>query len=464
MKKTLCYIAATMFALPLTIGLTNCENPEVKPDEPVTLSLSGNTLQFAWDDERVEKTITATTNASQIDAEAETGADWLDVAVEDKQIIVQTLSKHDPELDEVARTAKITVKAGDKTEEITVTQAAKVENDPAISFPKGTDQEMAELTFLAAAELTKTIDATTNVALKSAAITDAAGAPATAAWITATSVSGKTLTVTVAENAAYTPRESYVTVTNNLDGKATVKIVQGKRDVISGTWTWTSLNAIEDSKEGWAAAATNTGTCTIAQMDGGYVIIGIKGRGQKLADLMTANSWNIDNLVATMFIAEDPTNGNLSAGMGKTEFLVGRTKKYFDLGFATGEGDTAKKYYTARKLYYTHMDASTGAEVADGSGFMMVEGYDKLDFPITLTTEGNAQTLTFLDTYLGNTSIKYKDGENPVFPDLVGQVVPATVGYYYFEALSIGSLANARLSATPLDVHRNLVLTRTVTQ
>ncbi len=284
MKKQLYYML-TALAL-LSFVFVGCKDDG--PNDPViTLDLSTHELEFAYDEMNVDTVVVATTNAETISVDVTyadaTRTGWVDAEADGKNVHVMVTSRNeDPE--ERPRMATVKVMAGDKTDTIAVTQLAYIETDFSISMAAG------ELAFAAGGnELTKTMEATTKVALTGVATVDETGAPAEVEWITALTFEGKTVTVTVAENTSLeNTREAIVKVTNRGEQSATFTVTQELKQPfdLSGEWTWTSLNPVQPNAEGWAAATDTTATATISAVAGGYEVRGIKGRGELLGNYL----------------------------------------------------------------------------------------------------------------------------------------------------------------------------------
>lgn len=409
MKKIIRYF----LALPvLAVILTSCG----KEDEKTTLSLSTGELEFGYDEVRVDKTVTVTTNAATFEINVvyddPQNAEWLDAVKEGNDIKAAVVERNmDPE--EQHRTATIKVTAGEVTEEIEVTQLSYIETDFSIVMSSET------LSFAATGNyLTKEITAITKVMPIDADVD--------VEWITALDTEGDTVTVTVAENDG-DDRDATVTVTNERGGSTTFKVIQyGKPSVdLAGTWTWSSISAPSDTADGWAESEGLSGEATIELIDGGYTVRGIKGIGLTMVNILTDNP----DLAPEMHLRLE--GDQLFVGINSETSTEPGLEIPLDPAFAVGE----TKYYSAKSLHFEEVDTPV---------------YTALDFPLTVLNEE-------VDGVIYEKLIFPTEYSND--PKNEGQT--AEVSYIYYTYLH-----NPRTGTryTTVDFHRNVILTRTIEQ
>jgi hypothetical protein len=409
-------------ALSLLLAGVGCSNPETDPQEPVPatpLELSVYELDFEYDEMLVDKTVEVTGGADEFEMSIvyadPDNADWVDYAADGRIISVAVTSRNtDPE--ELPRVATLTVKSGEESKEVKITQASYIETDFAI--------EMAAegLTFAASGkELTKTIEAVTKVALTEVKTVDGSGADVTVDWITDLSFDGLVVSVTVAANEDYeNGREATVAVKNRGGQTATFTVTQDKRPPldIAGTWSWTSKSAAEANDAGWAAAETVTGMVTIEAIAGGYQFTAVSGNLTQLyQELITADP----TFTYPMRIRQ--ADNKLYAGM------------YEDLNIGTA---TAPSIVSV-DLY---QEVQRGQWWCKGVNIEYADFDDNLNpqpnMPITHSVEGDTEKLTYATEYSNGTET-------------------GIVSYYFYKLVG-----GRNVMRHPYDFHREIVLTRTI--
>ncbi len=415
MKKLLVYFTAATIAM----AAASCEKkggPEKEKEDPITLDLAPESLTFLWDEDLQDKTVTATTNyteALEVDVNyTDTERiDWLDVQVDGTDILVAVTSDN-TDAEERPREATVTVKAGEVTKDLAVTQAAYIETDFSMVVAP-TSLEFAP----AGEELTKTLTVTTNAATISVTEKEEKD------WIS-TSVDGKTISVTVLPNEDEI-REATLVISNpRIDAGGEVEVVVTQYGTpsgdISGNWIWTSLNFPEVNAESIASGGNMEGAVTISIEPGkGYKIKSIRGMGAMLVEMLTANP----DAVPTMNIRQD--GDKLYVGMFEDEvsngdrFNPGVIKG--DLWFQTGAA-ASLTYYFSGPFLAANDDPTAGYRVLHTD----IEIERSVEFIDGVATE----VLTFPTSYKGDGVLSY-------------------VNYQWFRGNFIG-----------IDFHRNLVLRR----
>lgn len=413
MKK----ITYFLLALPLMLALANCKEPE-NPVNPVpveiTLELSGNALEFDYDDVRQPKIITATTNAESIQISMSDAAgaipEWVSAAVENVKDVSVAVVSQNLDVAEQPRTATITVTAGDKEDIITVTQLSYIETDGTMT------PTSEELVFTASGTLTQEMEISSKVTLTSAEVLADNGTAARPEWITDISIAAKKISVTVVENTDLeNGREAVVTVKNRLNGETTFKVVQDKKQPfnLAGTWSWSSLNPVLGNAEGWEAATTKTGTATITAVPGGYEVKGIIGAGE---------------LMAAQLESDNAGKIRMTIRQQGDEFYVGIYDDEVDFGtrIKPDKKNVDLMYQPSSSQFYMS-GASVSTDVTGGQ-------YTLEEIKITRTVDGTTEILTY--------PTQNESG--------------ATLSYIYY------ALVSGRVNY--LDFHRNLVLTRTISE
>jgi hypothetical protein len=397
--------------------MAGCSEPEPEP----TLDISRNSVQFKFDELRVDKMVSVATNADTFEVELKyddpANADWADAIADGGIVRIAVLTRNmDPE--ELSRTATVTVRAGTLSKEIEVEQLPYIETDYSIAM------EEEQLSFAATGNyLTKDISAIT----KSRSIT----ATTDAEWITSLDIVEKTVSVTVAENDG-DERSAKVTVGNGVESTTFEVFQYGKPSLdISGTWTISYRQTSENTAEGWNPPNVQlmTGQIDVEIIDGGYAVVGIWGIGPTMVDIVANNP----DFAPKMYIKQDVEN--LSVGMNMTTSEdTGTLSIPLDPAFEVN----GIKYYSAKSLAY------------DDSDVMI---YTALDFPITMTTEegpdGIYEKLTFPREYSNNPDPLYE-----------GRTAEVTYMYYTY------SFLNPRLGIryTVIDYVREVTMTRKVTE
>jgi hypothetical protein len=408
MKKLSYYL---MF-LPLLCLVVSCNEKEKPTPKQPDLEVSLNTLEFGYDEARVEKIVTVTGvetfELSVVYADPDK-TDWLDAQKIASTVSVAVLDRN-MDSEEQPRKATITVTAGEQSKKIEVTQLAYIETDFSIGLPE-------KLLFAPSGNLTQTITATSKVTPLTVS--------KTADWVTAATVDGLEITITLSENTTTEPRETTIAVKNRgtAEGEeATLEIFQyGKpSDDISGEWSWKSLNFSGSNAESIAAAVDISGTATVTADTGGYKITGIKGEGgQIFKDLLAANP----DAMPTMSISQ--TSDGLFVGMYDDVINIGspRAPNNITVDLWLSAGNAPSQKYVFGAILAEAEDPSAGNYILDA------------DIEI-------ARSLETIDGVLS---------EVLTFPTSRTEDSILTYGYYTF--------TNAGM-ATYLDLHRNLVLTR----
>lgn len=412
MKKLLIYMTAAAIAM----TAFSCEKKGTQEDE-ITLELAPESLNFLWDEDLQDKTVTATTNyteALEIDVTYTDPerVDWLDVQIDGTEILVAVTSDN-TDAEERPREATVTVTAGEVTKDLAVTQAAYIETDfSMVVAPTLLDFAPA------GEELTKTLTVTTNAATISVSEKEEKD------WIS-TSVDGKTISVTVLPNEDEVRTATLVISNPRIDAGGEIEVVVTQYGTpsgdISGNWIWTSLNFPEVNAESIASGGNMEGGVTIDIEPGkGYKIKGIRGAGALLTEMLTANP----TAMPTMSITQD--GDKLYAGMFDDEVPIGdrfnpNLTTTGDLWFQTGTA-ASLTYYFSGPFWASNDDPTAGARVM----YTDIEIERSVEFIDGVAME----VLTFPTSYKGDGVLSY-------------------VNYQWFRGNFIG-----------IDFHRNLVLRR----
>lgn len=245
----------------------------------LSLSLSTDEIDFAWDELRVDREIIVTTNLDDYELSVTyddpevTG--WISYQKDNNSarmaFLVATESMNGTP---VERKGTITVTGeGVEPQTIAVSQASKTE------FPITMSSE--ELFFAPNGNyLTKTISAASGETTFSATVDKEYG------WITSATFDGSILSVTVSENTDAEQRIGYVTVNNKFPKNETsfkvTQLAEGGID-LSGEWNWSAKSTINVSA--WDTAATFNGQVMVEPTDTGFAILNMKGSFTEAEDL-----------------------------------------------------------------------------------------------------------------------------------------------------------------------------------